>query len=232
MTGGSTTCAYLFQIVATEKTNENVNKLKTIKVVNSYFTTSKKQAASNEINSDIKTYNENWYTNTSNLSALASMISSNAGYCNDRMTIQTKDGGIGFKETTYDSAYRVSTLKKPSYKCTNESNDLFTLSSNTYGNKKLSVPLGLITADELAYAGSLYGKYNFQVYTHSGYWYWTLSPSYFSGGLSSSSSLYGTSGFSYHYSNNSGGARSVVSLNSTALVSTGSGTLADPYIID
>ena len=97
------------------------------------------------------------------------MISSNAGYCNDRMTTQTKDGGIGSKETTYDSAYRVDTLKKPSYKCTNESNDLFTLSSNTYGNKKLSAPVGLITADDLAYAGSLYYNYNFQVYTHSGY---------------------------------------------------------------
>ena len=229
--GGNTTCTYLFQIVATEKTNENVNKLKTMKVVNSYFTTSKKQAASNEINSDIKTYNENWYTNTSNLSTLASKISSNSGYCNDRMTTQTKDGGIGFKETTYDSAYRVNTLKKPSYKCTNESNDLFTLSSNTYGNKKLSAPVGLITADELAYAGSLYYNYNFQVYTHSGNWYWTLSPAFFSGGLSSSSSLLNSSSFGYYFSASVGGVRSVVSLNSTALVSGGNGTLADPYII-
>ena len=230
--GGSTTCTYLFQIVATEKTSANVNKIKTIKVVNSYFTTSKKQAASNEIDSNIKTYNENWYTNTSNLSTLASMISSNAGYCNDRMTTQTKDGGIGFKETTYDSAYRVRTLKQPSYKCTNESNDLFTLSSNTYGNKKLSAPVGLITADELAYAGSLYNNYNFQVYTHSGYWYWTLSPTFFFFGLSSSSTLNNNSLFSGYSSYANNGARPIVSLNSTALVSTGSGTLADPYIIE
>ena len=229
--GGSTTCTYLFQIVATEKTSANVNKIKTMKVVNSYFTTSKKQAASNEIDSNIKTYNENWYTNTSNLSALASMISSNAGYCNDRMTTQTKDGGIGFKETTYDSAYRVNTLKQPSYKCTNESNDLFTLSSNTYGNKKLSAPVGLITADELAYAGSLYYNYNFQVYTHSEYWYWTLSPAFFFGGLSVSSRLYVTGHFGDGYSGSTYGVRSVVSLNSTALVSGGNGTLADPYII-
>ena len=199
---------------------------------NTSITTSKKQAASNEINSDIKTYNENWYTNTSNLSTLASMISSNAGYCNDRMTTQTKDGGIGSKETTYDSAYRVRTLKQPSYKCTNESNDLFTLSSNTYGNKKLSAPVGLITADELAYAGSLYYNYNFQVYTHSGYAYWTLSPYSFSGGLSYSSDLLDYSYFSNAYSYGDRGARSVVSLNSTALVRTGSGTLADPYIIN
>ena len=199
---------------------------------NTSVTTSKKQAASNEINSDIKTYNENWYTNTSNLSTLASMISSNAGYCNDRMTTQTKDGGIGSKETTYDSTYRVYILKQPSYKCTNESNDLFTLSSNIYGNKKLSAPVGLITADELAYAGSLYYNYNFQVYTHSGDTYWTLSPADFSGGLSYSSLLTNDGGFGFYGSNGHIGARSVVSLNSTALVSGGNGTLADPYIID
>ena len=199
---------------------------------NTSVTTSKKQAASNEINSDIKTYNENWYTNTSNLSTLASMISSNAGYCNDRMTTQTKDGGIGSKETTYDSRYRVNTLKQPSYKCTNESNDLFTLSSNTYGNKKLSAPVGLITADELAYAGSLYNSSNFQVYTYSGSMCWTLSPASFSGGLSTSSNLSNNSYFGGNYSSSNNGVRSVVSLNSTALVSTGNGTLADPYIID
>ena len=199
---------------------------------NTSVTTSKKQAASNEINSDIKTYNENWYTNRSGLSTLASMISNNAGYCNDRMTTQTKDGGIGSKKTTYDSKYRVNTLKKPSYKCTNESNDLFTLSSNIYGNKKLSAPVGLITADELAYAGSLFNNYNFQVYTHSGYYYWTLSPAFFSGGSSSSSDLARHSGFSYNGSSGKFGVRSVVSLNSTALVSGGNGTLADPYIIE
>ena len=199
---------------------------------NASVTTSKKQAASNEINSDIKTYNENWYTNTSNLSTLASMISSNAGYCNDRMTTQTKDGGIGSKKTTYDSTYRVYTLSQPSYKCTNESNDLFTLSSNTYGNKKLSAPVGLITADELAYAGSHYYEKNFQVYTHSGYDYWTLSPYSFSGGVSYSYRLRSIGSFGGGISNNTDGVRSVVSLNSTALVSGGNGTLADPYIID
>ena len=192
-------------------------------------TISKKQAASNEINSDIKTYNENWYTNTSNLSTLASMISSNAGYCNDRMTTQTKDGGIGSKETIYDTAYRVS--EQPSYKCTNESNDLFTLSSNIYGNKKLSAPVGLITVDELAYAGSLFSNYNFQVYTHSGYWYWTISPAFCSSGVAASFILKQTGDFSYNNSYSDSGARPVVSLNSTALVSTGSGTLVDPYII-
>ena len=192
-------------------------------------TISKKQAASNEINSDIKTYNENWYTNTSNLSTLASMISSNVGYCNDRMTTQTKDGGIGSKETLYDTAYRVS--EQPSYKCTNESNDLFTLSSNIYGNKKLSAPVGLITVDELAYAGSLFSNYNFQVYTHSGYWYWTISPAFCSSGVAASFILKQTGDFSYNNSYSDSGARPVVSLNSTALVSTGSGTLVDPYII-
>ena len=231
--GNNTTCSYLFQIVTTGVSSTSGNKMiKTMKVVNSYFTTSKKQAASNEIDSNIKTYNENWYTNTSKLNTLASMISTNAGYCNDRMTTRTKDGGIGFKETTFDSEYRVNTLKQPSYKCTNESNDLFTLSSNTFGNKKLSAPVGLITADELAYAGNLYYNYNFQVYTHSGYWYWTLSPSIFFRNVSHLSVLNSSSIFGGSFTNRSYMVRSVISLNSSALVGGGTGTLADPYIIN
>ena len=229
--GGSTTCTYLFQIVATEKTSANVNKIKTMKVVNSYFTTSKKQAASNEINSDIKTYNENWYTNRSGLSTLASMISSNAGYCNDRMTTKTKDGGIGFKDSWYDGVYRVYDTHKPSYKCINESNDLFTLSSNTYGNKKLSAPVGLITADELAYAGEAYAAFNFQTYTKSGYWYWTITPTTFSSGLSYLAIKDSVGIFGNFYSTETSGVRPVISLNSSSLVQSGDGSISDPYII-
>ena len=228
--GGSTTCSSLFQIIKTEKTGDGINKLEKIKVIGSYFTTSKKQASSNEIDSDIKIYNENWYTNESKLNTLVSVISTSVGYCNDRLTTQTKDGGIGFKETTYDSSYRVSDLHKPSYKCTNESNDLFTLSSNTYGNKKLSAPVGLITADELAYAGGLHYNHNFQVYTHSGKNYWTLSPA---GMVGFATSLYlqGSSYFNTNYTSASYGVRPAITLNSSALASAGTGTLADPYII-
>ena len=203
-----------------------------MKVVNSYFTTSKKQAASNEIDSNIKTYNENWYTNTSNLSTLASMISTNAGYCNDRMTTQTKDGGIGFKETKYDSAYRVLDLHKPSYKCTNESNDLFTLSSNTYGNKKLSAPVGLITADELAYAGSNWYQNNFQFYANSGSWHYTLSPFGFYGGSAMIYVVWDYGGFDDTFSNSgSAGVRPIVALNVRALVMLGDGSINNPYVI-
>ena len=229
--GINTTGTFLLQIVATEKTSANVNKLKTMKVLNSYFTTTRKQAASNEIDSDVKTFNENWYTNISKLNTLASMISTNAGYCNDRMTTQTKDGGIGFNETIYDSAYRVNTLKKPSYKCTNESNDLFTLSSNTYGNNKSSAPVGLITVDELAYAGSLYNDYNFQVYTHSGYWYITMSPFGLTYGFISFFNNNSDSYLNERASYGGNGVIPVVTLNSSALVTSGTGTLADPYII-
>ena len=230
--GNNTTCSYLFQIVTTGVSSTSGNKIiKTMKVVNSYFTTCKKLAASNEIDSNIKTYNENWYTNTSNLSTLASMISTDAGYCNDRMTTQTKDGGIGFKKTSYDNAHRINTFKIPSYKCTNESNDLFTLSSNSYGNKKLSAPVGLITADELAYAGGLYYNFNFQLYTYSGYWYWVLSPAFFSGGMSGSFYFGSNSSINVNISNNYYGVRPTIALNSLALVTSGTGTLDDPYII-
>ena len=227
--GKSVAQPYLLQIVETGKSASGVNMIKQMKIINAYFTTTKKQAVSNEINSEVKTINENWYT--TNMSSLASKISTNAGYCNDRMTTQTKDGGIGFTSTIYDSTYRLSTLMKPSFKCTNESNDLFTSSSNSYGNKKLSAPVGLITADELAYAGNLYSNWNFQVYSHSGYWFWTLSPSTFSGGMANINRMASTGNFKEHASHNYFGVRPVISLNSSSIVDSGTGSLTDPYVI-
>ena len=146
------------------------------------------------------------------------------------MTTQTKDGGIGFIQTLYDSTYRLRVLYTPSFKCTNESNDLFTLNSNTYGNKKLSAPVGLITADELAYAGSLYYNYNFRVYTHIGGWWWALSPAAFYAGMIGYSGFNGNSYFNDR-TITTGGVRPVITLNTRALVMLGDGSISNPYVI-
>ncbi len=173
---------------------------------------------------------DNWYN--TNLSTHSSKIDTNAGYCNDRR-VDTVDGGIGDTSTTYSARSRITASTKiPTYKCGHESNDLFTYTNGTYGNKKLTYPTGLITLDELAYAGSLYGSYNYQVFTHSGYWYWTQSPSFFSGGLALVSSLNYYSYFGFNTVHNSPGARLAVPLNSTATVGSGEGTLTSPYVIE
>ena len=164
------------------------------------------------------------------MNTYVSKLATNAGYCNDRRVI-TLDGGIGNTITTYTSRDRLNT-RTPSYKCSHESNDLFTTASAMYGNKKLTNPVALITADELAYAGSLYGNTNYQMYAHNGYHYWTLSPSIFSSGVAGSGFLNGGSIFGYYYVFISIGARPLVSLNSTALVTSGDGSMTSPYIVE
>ena len=116
----------------------------------------------NENDSTIKTYIDAWYGN--NLSSYTKYISTEAVYCNDR--------SVGKVDHTYEYVYqfgastRMDTNKKPSYDCgkntsndtwfdgSQQSADMFTHTSATLGNKKLTYPVALITADELVYSGA------------------------------------------------------------------------------
>lgn len=97
---------------------------------------------------------------------------SDTGFCNDR-SISSKAGlwsqndtALGYgKEITYYGAYnRLVNLHKPQFKCPNEDNDLFTTNTANKGNKALEYPVGLITADELVYAGASFDKINLSFY--------------------------------------------------------------------
>ena len=176
-----------------------------------------------------------WYQN--NLQSYADDIDMNAGFCNDRQpsTSTSTSNGLGGTgtTTTYYAAYiRLYTNKSPSFKCSNSS-DLFTVSGTSKGNKALTYPIGLITADEVAYAGGVYNTNNtsYYLYTNSGYW--TMSPFWF---FSSSSRAYvfnvSSSGY-FTYSSvfwTSGGVRPVVNLRADIQLS-GSGTASDPYLV-
>ena len=226
--GTSTTCDYLVQIVITTIEN-GTNKIANAKIVSNYFTKTKKQVLSNEIDSPVKSKNESWFE--TNLSSLTNKISSNAGYCNDR-TSNDDNGGVGNTKTHFSAYKRIVNDKKPSFKCNNESKDLFTTSTNTYGNNKLSQPIGLITGDEVAYAGNVLYQYNHTNYLKNGYNYWTMTPSYYSGGLVLLNNLYDRGNFSDNFTFNAYGVRPVISLNSKAIVKSGDGSLTTPFIVE
>ena len=145
-------------------------------------------------------------------------------FCNDRS--YTSSG------TLYFGAYtRLYTNKTPTLKCQN-AKDKFTVSTSN-GNGALTYPVGLITADEVAYAGSSYGSSNantsFYLYTGSGFW--TLSPavsSSYAGGLYLNPGGY----LNALHVNDSTGIRSSVSLKPGTILSSGSGTAEDPYIVE
>ena len=190
----------------------------------------------------IKQANDNFYT--SNLASYASYIDTNAGFCGDRSTLNSQSGVGTGTVTTYNKGYlRVST-SSPALSCENAS-DLYTVSSSTKGNKALTYPIGLITADEVMLSGSsggiFDGSYNYQKPTSNSYMttgnnFWTMTPAggYNPFGDTSWNALVLTvltSGYFDDY-NAYGvfGLRPVINIRSDVTV-TGDGTMENPYQI-
>ena len=180
---------------------------------------------SNTTNSTIKTKLDSWYdtniVNTGNERYIADAI-----YCNDRSV--SSGTGIGTTETTYAAQTRMNN-RTPTLKCANNS-DKFT-KSTTIGNGKLTKMIGLITTDEVMYAGENSNTVNKEYYLYSKTWYWTMTSNSFTGGNASVSGMFY---FGYiggdDVSMTNGGVRPVVSLKSDA-ISGGSGTAASPFIV-
>ncbi|MCM1053737.1 MAG: hypothetical protein NC483_07175 [Ruminococcus sp.] len=138
----------------------------------------------------------NWFekSNIKQESKYFNKIDPDVGFCGDRTpsSSNTQVNGIGGTTniTTYYGAYirvspggaTVTTSTKtvaPSLNCPNK-DDLYTYSGakEGLGNHKLANPVGLITADEVAYAGMAYGETNGITtnYLYTGEHYWTMSP--------------------------------------------------------
>ena len=192
--------------------------------------------------STIKTANDNFYKNK--LASYASYIDTSSGFCGDRSTLNNQSGvGTGTVSTYYKGYLRVST-NTPSLKCENSS-DYYTVSSASSGNKALTYPIGLITADEVLLAGSsggvFDGAYNYQKSTPNAYLtigqhFWTMTPAgyYNPFGYTGWSSfvffVYTSGNIDDHDTLNSHGLRPVINLKSTVKVS-GNGTKSSPFII-
>ena len=188
----------------------------------------------NTNNSTVKGVIDTWYKNNLNTN-YGKYISTTAIYCNDR---NNPEGGYGYEQFPY-AAYTRLSKNTPTYDCTNAS-DKFTVSSTT-GNAKLTCPIALMTADEVAFAG---GKRNTTAYT----WYyynsakgsstgtsawWLLSPSVW---LEDYVYMYGVNGSNSELFINAGvsglrGVRPALSLKSCVKTSGGDGSASNPYTI-
>ena len=177
---------------------------------------------------------ESFYT--SSLSSYASYLDTNAGFCGDRTPSTSSSssngsGGTGTTGTYYGAYIRLKTNKAPVLTCANSS-DLYTTSSSSKGNKALTYPVGLITADEVAYAGGVYGTDNTGYYLYTNKYYWTLSPYRFSSATDTAYVFYVTSTGNLDYSNvdNTNGVRPVINLKTGTLFTAGTtGTASNPY---
>ncbi len=168
--------------------------------------------------STILTNLETWYNN--NLKTYESVIDDNV-FCNDK---NVSGSGLGYgSNTTYYMAFaRLNSNKTPSLKCNGELS-------------KITSKIGLITADELVYAGYTTGLYNTGTYLQenaTGDYWWSLSPSSFIVSYTNVFYLNGSSGILDNVNvYNAFGLRTYISLRSSTKVSSGTGTSEDPYIV-
>ena len=177
---------------------------------------------------------EDWYNN--NLKTYEKVIADTV-WCNDKtnVTDTTYDPwgyipnglGYGTNVTYYGATQRLVSKSKsaggtgPSLKCNGELS-------------KITSKVGLITADELAYAGYAYKMSNTTTYlqenaTATDTWWWSLSPSIFDGITATIWFIHGESGtLNTDYYSSDFVIRPAISLISSIEV-TGSGTSENPY---
>ncbi|MDE5540205.1 MAG: hypothetical protein K2J20_06965 [Bacilli bacterium] len=175
---------------------------------------------------------ETWYT--TNLASYSDKIDTNTGFCGDRRSSTNENatksdgaGGVGTTVTYYGAYLRIVNSKNPSLTC--EDNDLYTVTGASKGNKAMTYPIGLITADELVMAGGVVGSNNTSYYLYNGHSYWTMSPSRYVS-YSTVWSAYLTGECSWSGLSNAFGIRSVINLKADVSI-TGSGTQNDPYVV-
>ncbi len=190
----------------------------------------------NTNDSTIKTYIDNWYKN--NLTAYTKYLSKDAVYCNDR---NLKSGETYSNSFDYASWERIYTNKQPTYNCTNMS-DAFSVNNTS---AKLDYPVGLMTIDELSYAG---GAYKAKLTTPYAWYYtnengksitgsedsWSLSPSFWNSASSGDWRWGGSSepGYlSYNSADLAYAVRPAISLKSCTKWASGDGSSSNPYTI-
>ena len=184
--------------------------------------------------STILTNLETWYKN--NLTPYEKVIDDTV-WCNDKTNVDkiynpfgysyVNGLGYGTNKTYYGATQRlVSTNRSaggtgPSLKCNEELS-------------KINSKVGLITADELAYAGYASGLRNTATYLQENAtdtMWWSLSPTVFYSGEAIVWIVYGGSGYFFFNGgrvDNANGLRPSISLKSTTNV-TGNGTSDKPY---
>ena len=202
-----------------------------------YGTTSKQQAQSNDVNSPVKLYADNWFQN--NLNSYTDKISKDTIFCNNRTASSKQSGtynnaGYGMNPTMYGYERYVNWASQgklgPTLSC--PKNDSFNV-EGTNGNEKLTYPVGLITLDEAMMAGGINGSSNTLYYLYTGSSYWTMTPAAVDNWFAPSVTYISPSGELVRaWVHSVAGVRPVINLDPDKITFTGNGTMQDPYVLE
>ena len=207
----------------------------------------------NEQDSTAKKQIDLWYQNKfrNNLNNGKSVTTylADSPFCNDRTISDTYTNGSYTLSNSYTSGYlltansyyqarrRLMNAEDP-YKSATllcNKNDNFSVVETANANGKLTYPIGLITADEVALAGGKYNDKNENYWLRTNGYFWTMTPSRYMVTHAYARMLYVTKeGFMYssNVSPDFWGLRPVINLLSNTQISGGDGTATNPYIID
>ena len=191
-----------------------------------------------------KTTIDAWYT-LSGLEDNEDQIA-NVPYCADKSNPTTGYNNFTFygaanrlTDITYtNNTYAPKGEVNPTYKCA-DIEDKHTVAGDSWGgNGKLSKPIGLLTADEVAFAGGRFyqsdgSSNNKTYYLYTSASYWTISPFGWTGSYALSFDVYSTG---YLHSNGVGisnGLVPAVSLKAETMVNAqGDGSYTNPYVVE
>ena len=177
----------------------------------------------NTNSSTIKGILDTWYTNNLEKN-FGQYIDGNVGFCGDRRI--SSGTGTSTSITYYQPNTRISN-SSPSLSC--DTNDVYTTKESSTGNKALTYPIGLISADEAMFAGiPNWNGTNQNNYLYTGQTYWTMSPNWFDIGDALAFRVISSGYLHSDYVTYSYGVRPVINLRSDVAL-TGSGTTSDPF---
>ena len=215
--------------------------------------TSYANAHANINKSTILKYLEEWYDN--NIANYDSYIADTI-WCNDKSTVNDTsfnplgstlgtNYGYGLNVNYYGTTQRIIDAEaviplgdSPSLICPNDNLggklSKYTVNDKINGNGDLDKKVGLLTADEIVYAGG--GNVNFSYYllkNTENTWWWALSPFGFYGSDANVWGVFGNySGLDNGYVGSDFGVRPSLSLKSTVPIASGKGTRTSPYVVE
>ena len=193
----------------------------------------------NTNDSPIKTAVDSWYKTNIADKGYSQYISTAVGFCGDRSSY-TNNGGSGGdgvqtdKDTNFGpyGRYLANTAQ---FTCPEPARDLYTTTDSSIGNKVLTYPVGLITYDEMVFAGMDNRHINKLSWIYSTQHIWTMSPSHFRATSGGAVEWYENSAGSlrpWNWVANSFGARPVINLKADVKISGGTGTANEPFVVE
>ena len=166
-------------------------------------------------NSEAKTQLESWYqANIGSKVDLAKSVARGNYYC--------EQAKVKYSDRFTSGSATMTTYNKytPDFKCSSDGN----------GKGVVNASIGLLSYDEVVYAGGYPYSSNSNYYLCNNAFFWTMSPVGFYSGISTGWVVDNVGRLNYRDIFNGVPVRPVLSLNADTLV-TGSGTSSDPFVV-